>query len=281
MIITYIQNYYYPARNIKIKFQIFFVMFVFLFTLSVLSHTCYANNLAIESAAVSGQDSTQETAVVSFDISWDNSWKNSVNHDAVWVFVKFSKDAGATWEHATLLAAGTNPAGVSTGSGDRIDVVVPSDRKGCLVQRSFVGAGGMDVSNVELTWSWGEDGVAADDSVRVKVFGVEMVYVPEGAFYAGDGDGSSESQYAFHPDGSDNTKAYISSSDVSLTCDTNANDDIDSSPVTVSGPNGIKWAHVISAGNTRCSSVQTRRRCGRTCFAFFAKVPPGNAMWPR
>jgi len=205
----------------------------------VLSYPCYANNLAIESVAISGQDSTQETAVVSLDISWDNSWRNSVNYDAVWVFVKFSKDAGATWEHATLSAAGTNPSGVSTGSGDRIDVVVPSDRKGCMIQRSFVGAGDMDVSNVELTWSWGEDGVAADDSVRVRAFGVEMVYVPDGAFYAGDGDGSSESQYAFHPDGGDNTKAYISSSDVSLTCDTNGNDDIDSSSVTVSGPSGI------------------------------------------
>lgn len=239
MIITNTQRKYYVLYDIKLTFKLILVALVFLSTLTILSSPCYANNLAIENVSISGQDSTEETAVVNLDISWDNSWRNSVNYDAVWVFVKFSKDAGSTWEHATLLSAGTNSSGMSTGSGDRIDVVVPSDRKGCMVQRSFVGAGGMEVSGVELTWSWGEDGVAVDDSVRIKVFGVEMAYVPEGAFYAGDGDGFSESQYAFHPEGSDNTKAYVSSAAVSITCDNNGSDDIDSSSVTVSGSSGI------------------------------------------
>lgn len=64
--------------------------------------SCLANNLSIENARLERPDSLAGTVKVSFDISWDNSWRNSVNHDAVWVFVKYTADMGLTWKHATL-----------------------------------------------------------------------------------------------------------------------------------------------------------------------------------
>lgn len=204
-----------------------------------ISIPAYPNDLTIEMPLLGSRDADDETMTVSFDMSWDNSWRNSRNYDAVWIFVKFSTDGGDTWEHATMSSAGENPSGFSGGYGTDVDLVVPSDKKGFFVRRAASGAGTVGINGMEFVWAWGEDGVGATDDITLKVFGVEMVYVPKGSFYAGDGDGVTESRYAIHAQGADNTKASITASDTDITCDNNANDDMDTSSVTVNGLNGI------------------------------------------
>lgn len=125
---------------------------------------------------------------VSFDKSWDASWRGphrptwvaaSDNWDAAWVFVKDRVDGG-TWHHATLAgSAHVAPAGAV--------VDVPSDRVGAFVYRSGSGYGTFTADGVGLQWDYVADGVAADASVEVVPFGVEMVYVPEGSFAVGSG----------------------------------------------------------------------------------------------
>jgi len=144
-----------------------------------------ANNVVVTNTDLKAPASG--TVKVEFDLSWDNSWRDGVNYDACWVFVKYSIDSGTNWSHATMAASGTNPAGCSSGTGTGLDIIVPSDKKGAFIQRSAVGTGTVANTDVQLVWGFNADGVSASKRARVKVFAVEMVYVPQGAFYAGDG----------------------------------------------------------------------------------------------
>jgi formylglycine-generating enzyme required for sulfatase activity len=212
----------------------------------------FANNLKIESVALETPNSDQKTVKVKFDISWENSWKNAINKDAVWVFGKYTSDNGATWRHMSLKTSGKNPAGFFTGTHPNLDIVVPSDRKGCFLQRANVGAGSVNSDNVELIWDWGADGLSASDTVKVKIVGVEMVYVPEGAFFAGDGNGTGESPFAFHA-GSSNSKIQINNAlTADISVDSGAGDDTQlvSGGVGIDGDGGLDTDNNGTVDNT-------------------------------
>ncbi|MFH1429138.1 MAG: SUMF1/EgtB/PvdO family nonheme iron enzyme, partial [Candidatus Margulisiibacteriota bacterium] len=107
-----------------------------------------------------------------------------------WVFAKFATYNASTsswgeWKHCTLLNTGyTAPAGSQFAFGDTSGVY-----KGAFIYRSTAGSGSVDWNGAELRWDYGADGVTTDSaSIKIKVFAVEMVYVPQGAFYAGDTD---------------------------------------------------------------------------------------------
>ncbi len=195
---------------------------LFLFSvLCTLSSATYANNLQITNFFISSQDSTNDDAVIQFDISQDNSWRDSINYDAVWLFVKYSTD-GTTWEHATLERSGTNPAGFSTGTdgdtasdadADNIEIVVPEDEQGysygCFIQRSEPESGTLDRDDVQIVWDYGVDGVTDTqiDSLGLKIFGIEMVYIPQGSFWVGD----TESDYGEFEAGTSDTPFEVTS----------------------------------------------------------------------
>lgn len=157
-----------------------------------------ANHLVFSNVTVASQNTSAGTVTVRFDLSWENSWRDSTNFDAAWIFMKYSLDGGTTWRHATMKSAGTNPAGFSPGSGTEAELVVPSDRKGCFLQRASAGAGTFSASSAQVVWNYAADGV--DDSSAVsqetlyRLFGVEMVYVPPAGFYAGDGTPGTDAQ---------------------------------------------------------------------------------------
>jgi len=179
----------------------FFISFSFL-SISAL----FANNLSVSNVSLVDQDTSSDTLVVEFDISWSNAWKDPVNNDAAWVFFKYSTDSGSTWYHATLKTAGTNPTGFSSGtkaSGSfaALDIIVPDDKKGCFVQPRSLGAGSLSFTDLQAVWDYGQDGVSDSTAVasttRVKVFGIEMVYIPEEGFYAGDGTAGTNGEFQY------------------------------------------------------------------------------------
>ncbi len=172
-----------------------------------------ANNLQIDNVVLSAAGSGK--ALVSFDIAWDNSWRDAENFDAAWVFVKYTDDNGASWRHATLAASGVNPDGFSPGNGGLFELVVPDDKKGVFVQRQASGSGSVSDTGVELLWDFAQDGVSPHVMARVRVMGIEMVYIPEGAFYVGDTPGDFINNYQ-----SCLLCTYIDSPDMSLTATT-------------------------------------------------------------
>jgi formylglycine-generating enzyme required for sulfatase activity len=94
------------------------------------------------------------------------------------------------WEHATLSSdptqhslgsftiGGANTTGAFTG--------VP-DGTGVFVHLGQDGSGNIAAGNVQLRWRYGANGLVDSNVVDLKVFAVEMVYVPQGSFYVGSG----------------------------------------------------------------------------------------------
>lgn len=168
-----------------------------------------ANNLNVTNAQIVSRDADAGTVNVRFDLSWENSWRNRNNRDAVWLFIKYSTDNGASWDHAKLKTAGVNPSGVSVGAGTPISLTVPADRNGAFAERSLDGNGTVSVSGAELVWDFAANGLTVSHTARVKVIGIEMVYVPEGPFFAGD---QAASTAAFRQGSADNDPWAIASS---------------------------------------------------------------------
>lgn len=161
------------------------ILVVAVLTLPIFAGIAAANNVVVANPDLKSPGSG--LAKVEFDLSWDNSWRDSTNYDACWVFAKYSTDSGTNWNHATLSASGTNPAGFTVGTGTALDFVVPGDKKGAFIQRSASGTGTVANTDMQFVWNFTADGVSASKKARVKVFAIEMVYVPQGSFYVGDG----------------------------------------------------------------------------------------------
>ncbi len=153
--------------------------------------TCmaHANNVVTANISIGGQNTSSHYSLIKYDISWDNSWRtsnNESNYDGCWIFVKFRKKNTSAWQHATINYASPGTAaacGHTQPSGSLIQT--SSDGKGVWMYRSANGNGTVNWMNAQLRWNYGVDGVADNDSVEIKLFAVEMVYVTQGAFALG------------------------------------------------------------------------------------------------
>ena len=146
----------------------------------------FANNIQLANVAISGQNTVSQFSLVNFDVSWENSWRtitNESNYDGAWIFVKFRKKTSSLWQHATIAQTGfTTPSG---------SVLQPSlDGKGVWIYHPLPGAdftGNVNYTGAKLQWNYGADGVLNTDSVEIRVFALEMVYIPSGTFKVGSG----------------------------------------------------------------------------------------------
>ncbi|MCB9770932.1 MAG: SBBP repeat-containing protein [Candidatus Omnitrophica bacterium] len=157
-----------------------------------ISTPAFANNLVISNVTLEDRNATANTMVVQFNISWDHSWrKNDGRHDAAWVFVKINNST-PPWKHGLLYTAGTNPTNTSPGTNSDLKIVIPSDKVGAFISRTATGNGTFSSQKVRLTVDYGSSGIADTDTVQVKVFGIEMVYIPEGPFYTGENNANAD-----------------------------------------------------------------------------------------
>ena len=136
----------------------------------------FANNMLVQNVSTTGNNAGAQTIQVQFDISWDNSWRDDINWDAAWIFMKF-KDANGLWQHCKL-----NQTGFSNGSGTANTVQVTADKVGSWLYRSALGSGTFNTTGMQLQWNYGLSGLTDVTGLEVRVFAVEMVYVPEGDF---------------------------------------------------------------------------------------------------
>ncbi len=171
-----------------------FYIFIFIFLLDCFYS--YANNLSISNVSLEERFPDSGKVVVKFDISWNNSWRTKINHDAVWITVRlYNPDSSPTYKKLCKLSVnGLNPEGTDAGSNSNIEIYVPEDRIGAFIRPSIYGKfSSISSKGVRLTIDYTSAGFDKMDNVKVSVFGIEMVYVPEGAFYAGDYDTSTAS----------------------------------------------------------------------------------------
>ncbi len=162
-------------------------------------------NVSVKSAGVEG------ASTIAFDLAWDHSWRAAwevreeqhggkvklklENWDAAWVFVKFRKSGDPGYSHASLSTrAGDHHvpkgAALDTGAADDPSTGLGAGGKrglGVFVYRATAGSGTNDWKGVRLRWRHKVDGVANPDAVDFRVFAIHMVYVPQCAFWVGDG----------------------------------------------------------------------------------------------
>lgn len=193
-----------------------FLLALLLCGILALSRLGYCHNIQITSPAVGTLSGGSTT--VSFSVTWNNSWRITAppsNWDAAWVFVKFRKNGGP-WMHASLNESGHTVPLNATMSMGLVDTSQPFNSAtnpavGVFIYRnSTAPRSTFTAQNVGLSWNYAQDGVATTDSVEVRVFGIEVVYVPAGAFYAGDNAGSTA---AFQQGAADADPWYISAED--------------------------------------------------------------------
>ncbi len=168
-------------------------------TALVLTTMLSANNITISNLSLTGKNAGSQYTMVKFDISWENSWRTSSatnNWDAAWVFVKYRVSGGA-WQQAWL-----NESGHTAPSGSTIDPGLLSPGAafstttnpglGAFIYRSTDGAAStFSKTGVQLRWNYGANGVPDDAVVDIRVFAIEMVYLPAGSFAAGSGGAES------------------------------------------------------------------------------------------
>ena len=145
------------------------ILLVLIFSL----HTkAVANNLKLANGAI-------DRNLVTFDISWENAWnytENDGNHDAIWIFVKGQTTTGS-WVHIDVEQSSTLHY---TSSPLTIETV--SDGKGLFLLLQTQG-----VTNVEWAQVTVKTTVNVEEFRQIKIFGIEMVNIPQGSFYLGDG----------------------------------------------------------------------------------------------
>ncbi|MDD5218557.1 MAG: hypothetical protein PHS88_10715, partial [Candidatus Omnitrophica bacterium] len=174
---------------------------VSLLIISNSSTVLLANNVKIENPEMAEQDTSNKTVDIAFDLSWENSWYDYYNYDAVWTFCKYSTDSGTTWNHAKMKGNGKDPTGYSYGTAQSgssfytLSFIVPNDQMGVFIQpgsQLYSYSGTVDFHTVKIKWDYASAGLSDAQAIavntKVKVFGIEMVYIPEGYLYAGDYD---------------------------------------------------------------------------------------------
>ncbi len=149
----------------------------------LLASNLKANNIQLSNISVSNNGGNTGK-VIQFDLSWENSWRTSStgNYDGAWVFFKF-KDNDGTWRHLNFTGINNQmPAGASYEMGNNAGL----NGVGMFIFRSANGFGNATVTGIKA-------GITSyPGTFEVKGFAIEMVYIPTGNFWLGDGvsDGS-------------------------------------------------------------------------------------------
>lgn len=181
--------------------------------------TLFANNIQVENVSLKATNPGAQYTHVAFDLSWENSWRLSTapaNWDAAWVFVKFRSQSGP-WQHATLNYVNGTAAndGHTQPSGSTVTTV--SGGIGAFIHRNADGTGDINWGDIQLRWNYGVDGVNNNAVLEVKVFAIEMVYVPQGSYLLGGGMGLEEGRFYQYGNPLNFTQSYQVNSEAAIT----------------------------------------------------------------
>lgn len=109
----------------------------------------FSNNVQLSSLNI--QDSS-----IQVNLQWENYWSDSINHDAVWLFAKYKEND--EWMSLPLLDQSIHTHGVMYTHDNTTDSI-----------------------SLHLKYN------RSLEDLEVKLYAIEMVYIPEEAFWMGDG----------------------------------------------------------------------------------------------
>lgn len=136
-----------------------------------------ANNLRVSNVSFTNNNPVTQTVGIRFTLFWENSWRDSINWDAAWVIAKYKNPSNGIWGHVKM-----NITGATNGTGISANVQVYSDSVGAFIYRNTLSSGNFTDTNIVIYWKYGSVGLSSLNNVEIRVFGYEMVYIPEGQF---------------------------------------------------------------------------------------------------
>lgn len=179
------------ANQTLINMKKHFLLSILCLVLCLAGISVSANNLRITN--VTNTNPGAADPIITFDIAWDNSWRVSSgpnNHDAVWLFVKYQQvptglpncESYQEWHHAKM----TNVTG-NFSVGSPLEIVFVNDSIGIFLRRSANGIGNIGTTSVSIRLDLPVPITPFAPEYNFKIFGVEMVNIPQGDFELGDG----------------------------------------------------------------------------------------------
>lgn len=149
-----------------------------------------------------------ETAFIEVDVSWRLSWRNDTNWDAAWIFAKIPRRDGGSL-HLPLTSDGHRMADNANPSHPAAAFSGVPDSTGVFVYRDTQTEGrGPNDWTLCLRVALPDDVSPGDLPGTVDVYGIEMVYIPDGPFDAGDPAGIEGPNGAFFSPSDDSTGTY-------------------------------------------------------------------------
>lgn len=144
----------------------------------------YANNVSI-TEAVKVVGVVSGVATIEVDLHWENSWRDNYNWDGVWIFLKHKRGNG-DWKPVYF-----QDVEQMTDNDYRVmNAKTGGSIPGVFVYPGKKGENAEVSTKLTLKWECGGE-YSRQDFEDGKVFlypqAIEMVYVPSGSFYAGDG----------------------------------------------------------------------------------------------
>lgn len=168
---------------------------VWLLIVSLTSSRLWSNNITVVRPLIVDHNPSG-TAYVRFDLLWEHSWKEGnttrANWDAAWVFIKCYHSDLNEWNH---LYIDLNPTAHTYASANvpmlmsfPTEEIMGYDRcPGFFIYRRDKGNGPNDIKGIKIKFNYKDHGYIATDTIVLSVFAIEMVYIPNATFIAGDG----------------------------------------------------------------------------------------------
>ncbi|MDR0983037.1 MAG: SUMF1/EgtB/PvdO family nonheme iron enzyme [Culturomica sp.] len=157
------------------------------FVLLFCNLSVFGNNVRFNdkpSVSISG-----DTVIITFSLSWDHSWRDNFNWDAVWVFGKWSKGVTDSWHHLKLSPTGHIMPPDFTYDVGKIDA---NNAGGIFIMRAKDSHGNVNNKTVTIKTLRSNVGNITEQDINqndvfISLSAVEMVYIPYGGYYLGDG----------------------------------------------------------------------------------------------
>lgn len=149
-----------------------------LLLITLLPLSSLATDLQVTDVRLDPSDSS-----IKATIHWSNAWHNSKNHDAVWLFFKAKNKRGQV-NHMSFKRIQPEISESNT----QLTIKLSNDSIGVFIYASDSYRGNIQAT-VRIK-TGGESWTALNNLAEIQAYGIEMVYIPEGAFTLGEPGGA-------------------------------------------------------------------------------------------
>ena len=161
----------------------------------------HANNIEVTNVRVpdelipNADDATEFFLDITFDLAWDNSWRlpdldgTPSNYDGAYVFAYYRIDS-TQWRLLNF-----DRQRLPTAPGGYTQSIGAGPNEAMMIYRANEGSGDVRLNGVQLNGVIDGTMFNVAQSIEVRVFAIEMVFIPRGSFFVGGLSGSETGSF--------------------------------------------------------------------------------------